>query len=63
MEKIREEMTELFRDKFGVSIARVGNHTKSHIITGLTLSYIHKGQGYQNFLSFLVRMGEAHTNT
>ena len=24
MEKIREEMTELFRDKFGVSVARVG---------------------------------------
>jgi hypothetical protein len=24
MEKIREEMTELFRDKFGVSVAKVG---------------------------------------
>jgi hypothetical protein len=63
MEKIREEMTELFRDKFGVSVAKVGNHTKSRIITGLTLSLIHKGQGYRNFLSFLVRMGEAHMNT
>jgi hypothetical protein len=64
MEKIREEMAELFRDKFGVSVAKVGqSYTKSRIITGLTLSHIHKGQGYQNFLSFLVRMGDAHTNT
>jgi hypothetical protein len=63
MEKIREEMTELFRDKFGVSVARVGQSYQSHIITGLTLSHIHKGQGYRNFLSFLVKMEEAHTNT
>jgi hypothetical protein len=35
---------------------------KSHMITGLTLSYTHKGQGYQSFLSFLVKVVEAHMN-
>jgi hypothetical protein len=62
MEKITEEMAELFQDRLEVSIAIVGNHIKSHMITDLTLSRIHKGQGYRSFLSFLVKMGEAHTN-
>jgi hypothetical protein len=62
MEKIREEMAELFQDRFRVSVARWGNQIGSHMITGLTLSHIHKGQGYWSFLSFLVKMGEAHTN-
>jgi hypothetical protein len=33
---------------------------KGHMITGLTLSHTHKGQGYQSFPSFLVKGGEAH---
>jgi hypothetical protein len=62
MEKIREEMAELFRDRLGVSVARVGSHIKSHMITGLTLSHTHNGQGYQSFLCFLVKVVEAHMN-
>jgi hypothetical protein len=59
MEKIREDMAKLFRDRLEVSVARVGQSYQKHMITGLTLSHIHKGQGYP---SFLVKMGEAHTN-
>jgi hypothetical protein len=62
MDKIRKEMAKLFRDRLRVSIARVGNHIKSHMITGLTLSRTNKGQGYRGFPSFLVKVVEAHTN-
>jgi hypothetical protein len=62
IEKISEEMAELFRDRIGVSVASVDSHIKSHMITGLTLSHIHKGQRYRSFLNFLVKMVEAHTN-
>jgi hypothetical protein len=62
MEKIREDMTELFRDRLSVSVAKVGNHIKSHTIIGLTLSHIRKGQGYQSSPNFLVKVVEAHMN-
>jgi hypothetical protein len=62
MEKIREEMTELFRDRLRVSVARVGqSYQKPYEHLFDTVMYP-KGQEYQSFPSFLVKVVEAHTN-
>jgi hypothetical protein len=62
MEKIRKEMVELFRDRLGVSVARAGQSYQKPYDHRFDTVHIHKGQGYQSFLSFLVKMGEAHMN-
>jgi hypothetical protein len=56
-------MTELFRDKFEVSVARVGQSYQKSYNHWFDTVPDPQRQGYQNFLSFLVRMEEAHTNT
>jgi hypothetical protein len=62
MEKIREEMAELFRDRLGVSVARVGQSYQKTYDHRFDIVSYPQGQGYQSFLSFLVKMGEAHTD-
>jgi hypothetical protein len=62
MEKIREEMTELFRDRLRDSVVRVGqSYQKPYEHLFDTVPYP-KGQEYWSFPSFLVKMVEAHTN-
>jgi hypothetical protein len=64
MEKIREEIAELFRDRLEVSVARVGqSYQKPYDHRFNTVPYPQGARiGYRSFLSFLVKMGEAHTN-
>jgi hypothetical protein len=73
MEKIREEMTELFRDKFGVNVARVGqsyqkpyNHRFDTVPypQGARIPEFSKFSGengrstYEHIGEFLVHLGE-----
>ena len=64
MEKIREEMTELFRDKFGVSIARVGqSYQKPYNHRFDTVPYP-QGARIPEFSKFSGENGRStHTNT
>jgi hypothetical protein len=62
MEKIREEMVELFRDRLKVSIARMGQSYQKPYDHRFDIVPCPQGQGYRSFLSFLMKMGEAQTN-
>jgi hypothetical protein len=44
--KVREEVAELFRDKFGISMSDMGYHVEILLTTNLILCHTHKGLGY-----------------
>jgi hypothetical protein len=62
MEKIREEMAKLFRDRLRVSVARVEqSYQNSYGHWFDTIPYS-QGARIPEFSNFLVKVVEAHTN-
>jgi hypothetical protein len=62
MEKIREDMAELFRDRLGVSVAKVGqSYQKPYDHRFDSIPYL-QGQGYLSFPNYMMKVVEAHMN-
>jgi hypothetical protein len=62
MEKIREEMAELFRDRLEVSVARVGQSYQKPYDHRFDIIPYPQGARIPKFSKFSGEMGEAHMN-
>jgi hypothetical protein len=63
VEKIRDVVAGLFREKLGVSMSGAGNHIENLIVTDLTPCHIRRGLGYRISLNFPVKAGKARMST
>jgi hypothetical protein len=62
MEKIREVMAEVFRDRLGVSVARVGQSYQKPYDHRFDIVPYPQGARISELSKFSGEMGEAHTN-